>query len=161
MNVMTSDAAARPRSADGADAAAVAAARLAKVAELQRRRASAAGPAASAPSAHRAPARKSPALGSKIAATAIGVSTMLGLVAAMGMAAQKDSVTTVPVPAAPAQIVVMIHPGSANGSANSTAAAAPGVVQATPSQPIVLSAQPVIQQAPASQAPAAKTSGSR
>jgi hypothetical protein len=141
------------------------AARKAKVEELQRRRAAKAeAPAAvTVPADSRGSARKGVGQGSKIAATAFGMTAMLGLVGAMGAAAQKGSNTTVPVPAAPAQVVVVLHPAATDPAAATGAATAgaPSVVPATAGQPIVLSAQPVVRQAPAAAAPAGKTSGSR
>ncbi len=150
-----------------------AAAQRAKVEELQRRRAarnpanataslnSAAGPTRGAPVRH------SPALGSKIAATGFGLATMFGLVAAMGYASAASASTPPANTVAPAQVVVVIHP--ADGSASTAAvtgapavvAGAPAVVTATPSQPIALTAQPTVRPAPVSQAPAAKTNGSK
>jgi hypothetical protein len=106
--------------------------------------------------------RAAAARGSKIAAAGLGVTAMLGLVAAMGFA-NSTSASTPPAPVEtvpPAQIVVVIHP--ADGTAGSNAVAgSPGVLATTPTQPIVLSAQPTVRQAPASQAPAAQTNGSR
>jgi hypothetical protein len=140
------------------------AARRAKVEELQRRRAAKAeAPAAvTAPADNRGSARKGVGQGSKIAATAFGMTAMLGIVGAMGAAAQKASNTTVPVPAAPAQVVVVLHPAATDAAATGAATAStPNVVPANSSQPIVLSAQPVVRQAPAASAPAGKTNGSR
>jgi hypothetical protein len=106
--------------------------------------------------------RAGAARGSKIAAAGLGVTAMLGLVAAMGFVST-TSASTPPAPVEtvpPVQVVVVVHP--ADGTADSTAVAdLPGVVAATPAPPIVLSAQPTVRQAPASQAPAAKTNGSR
>ena len=91
--------------------------------------------------------------------------TMFGLVAAMGFAG-KTSASTPPAPvptAAPAQVVVVIHPADGR-AATAAVPGAPGVVAATPSQPIVLSAQPTVVQAPAPQAasaPAGQSNGSR
>ena len=160
-----------------ADTTAADSARRAKVEELQRRRAArsdadaTATPAVSAPSGS-APSGSAPrssprprggaAQGSKIAAAGFGLASMLGLVAAMGFAST-SSAETPPAPAAtvpPAQVVVVIHPADAS-AATAAVPGSPGVVAATPSQPIVLSAQPVVQQAPASQAPAGQTNGSR
>jgi len=160
------------------DATAADEARRAKVEELQRRRSarsgSAAGSGAGADATAAAePVRSAPRLrggaaqGSKIAVAGFGLATMLGLVAAMGFAGKSSaSAPAEPVATiAPAQVVVMVHP--ADGSAATAAVpGAPvvsgaGVVVVTPSQPIVLSAQPAVRQAPASQAPAGQTNGSR
>lgn len=135
--------------------------RRAKVAALQQRRAQTAPPAATAVASDRPRRRKSVAQGSKIAATAIGMTTMFGLVAAMGAAANNSAAAApavAPAPVAPAQVVVVIHPA---GAAGSTAAATPAGVQLASAQPIALSAQPVVRQAPASPAPAATTRGSK
>jgi hypothetical protein len=134
--------------------------RLAKVAALQQRRASSAPAAGTTTS--RSKRRKSVAQGSKIAATAIGLTTMFGLVAAMGAAANNSSAAATavaPAPIAPANVVVVIHPA---GAAGSTAAVTPAAgVQLATTQPIALSAQPIVRQAPASPAPAATTRGSK
>lgn len=147
--------------------------RRAKVEELQRKRAASAGtqgrtsvPEQGAP-AGRGSGRKGVATGSKIAAAGFGMATMLGLVGAMGFAQKNSDSTVTPPVIPPAQVVVVIHPatgtttGATTGAPGATAASTPAVVAAAPNQPIVLSAQPVVRQAPASQAPAAKTSGSK
>jgi hypothetical protein len=149
--------------------------RRAKVAALQQRRASAT-PTADVASTDIRRRRKSPAQGSKIAATAIGLTTMLGLVAAMGAATSNSSAAApaasaaaaVPAaPVAPAQVIVMIHPAGSGSPvvAATTAGAQPAAVQPAAVQPIVLSAQPIVRQASASPAqapaPAATTRGSK
>jgi hypothetical protein len=138
--------------------------RRAKVEALQQRRAQTAPPAASKVAGNR-PRRKSVAQGSKIAATAIGMTTMFGLVAAMGAAANNANTTAAvaaPAPVAPAQVVVMIHPaGSASPVAANVVGAQAATAQPASATPIVLSAQPIVRQAPASPAPAAKTNGSK
>jgi hypothetical protein len=140
-------------------------ARRAKVEELQRRRAARVEPAPAAPVPGVPRSRRGAAQGSKIAAAGFGMATMFGLVAAMGFAGRTSASTPpAPVPtAAPAQVVVVIHP--ADGTAATAAVpGTPGVVAATPSQPIVLSAQPRVVQAPAPQAtsaPAGQSNGSR
>lgn len=145
--------------------------RRAKVEELQRKRAASAGTQArtSVPepgaAAGRGSGRRGVATGSKIAAAGFGMATMLGLVGAMGFAQKNSGSTVTPQVIPPAQVVVVIHPATTTPGA--TAAATPGAtaaatpVAAAPNQPIVLNAQPVVRQAPASQAPAAKTSGSK
>jgi hypothetical protein len=169
---------------DAADAA-----RLARVAELQRRRAAARPtpasgvdvppphavdtvPATTTPTiptttptttpttAH--PRRAGAAAGSKIAAAGFGFAAMLGLVAAMGYASRSSAAAPqpAPTPAVPTQVVVVIHP-AAGSAASVTAPASPGARTASSSEPIVLSAQPTVRQAPASQAPAGQTNGSR
>ncbi len=142
-----------------------AAAQRAKVEELQRRRAARNSTTPTTPvnagiePIRSAPVRRSAAQGSKIAATGLGLATMFGLVAAMGYASAA-SASTPPAPAQPAQVTVVIHP--ANGTAPPAAVSGtPGVVAANPSRPIVLTAQPIVRQAPASPAPAAKTNGSK
>jgi hypothetical protein len=143
--------------------------RRAKVEALQQRRAGAAA-ATSSPAAargHRPSRRKSVAQGSKIAATALGVTAMLGMVYAMGAAANNATAAAATAPAAaaaPAQVVVVIHPAAGTGvaaAATATANANAGAVQAASTQPIALSAQPTVRQAPASQAPAATSRGSK
>jgi hypothetical protein len=140
------------------DAAAM---RRAKVEALQQRRATAAGDDATNDNrtAPQSKGRKSVAQGSKIAATAVGITAMLGLVGAMGAAAKASATPAAPAAAVPAQVVVVIHPAAA--STSPVAATATGAAVAAPTQPIALSAQPVVRQAAASTAPAAKTHGSR
>jgi hypothetical protein len=146
--------------------------RRAKVEELQRKRAASTGAQGRSPAPvadgpvpiGRATGRKGVATGSKIAAAGFGMATMLGLVGAMGFAQNNSGSTGTPQVIPPAQVVVVIHPATtvatAGGVPGATAAATPAVVAAAPNQPIVLNAQPVVRQAPASQAPVAKTSGS-
>ena len=124
--------------------------RRARVEELQRRRAAGAATHGSA--------RQGVATGSKIAAAGFGMATMLGLVGVMGLAQGNSGSYDTLQAAPPAQVVVVIHPATTPGA---TPGATPAVVAATPNQPIVLTAQPTVRQAPASQALAAKTSGSR
>jgi hypothetical protein len=160
--------------ADRHDIDAADAALRARVEELQRRRAArsdadrVAGeqtpPAGPARAARRPPGGA--ARGSKIAAAGLGLTTMLGLVAAMGYS-RASSVSTPPVPTAPAsppQVVVVIHPADATPATG----VVPGVAEqaaTVPLQPIVLNAQPTVRQAPASpaptQAPAGRTHASR
>lgn len=115
-----------------------------------------------------------PARGTKIAAAGFGLATMLGLVGAMGYtnrpanaaqpAAQPAAALTAPPP-----IVVVIHrnqqvAGSATGVPQLPAApagASTAVAVSAPAAPIALTAQPVVKQAPAAQAPTAATHGSR
>ncbi|MEQ1702017.1 MAG: hypothetical protein ABMA25_18055 [Ilumatobacteraceae bacterium] len=84
----------------------------------------------------------------------------------------QQNAATVPVPAAAPQVIVVIHqPGdNSTGTGNGGTVAAGGTVTAggtvaaggnTASQPVLLTAQPVVRQAPAAQAPAAKSNGSR
>ena len=130
----------------------------------------AATPAASAPRAR----RRHPALAGRIAVAGIGVSTMLGMVGAFTLserAAAGTAVTSGPVATQPIQVVVVIHP------ATTVPAADGGIVTALPevavpaaavpvvtAPPVVLTAKPQVQPAPAS-APApqqvVKTSGSK
>lgn len=143
-----------------------AAARRQRVEELQRRR----SPAPAESPRHDRPARSGAAQSTKIAAAGLGFATMFGLVAAITVAGSTSAVT----PAAPAQtappaqVVVVIHRADGTtdtavpaGSTSVSSAAVPTVVAASPAQPIVLTAQPTVVQAPASQAPAAQTHGSR
>lgn len=145
-----------------------AAARRARLDELQRRRAATPGATSTAtdPStivgarpAHPGarPPRAGAARGSKIAAAASGFAAMLGLVAAMGYAGRSSATPPQPAPA-PAQVVVVVHP--AGGTATPGAAATPGTVAAS-GQPIVLTAQPTVRQASASQTATGQTNGSR
>jgi hypothetical protein len=103
------------------------------------------------------------AQGSKIAVTGFGFATMLGLVALMGFAnkapASKPAVS--PTVSVPAQVVVVMNPADSQPGAIVVPGASGSVVAASPSQPIVLSAQPTVQLASASQAPVAQTNGSR
>jgi hypothetical protein len=147
--------------------------RRARVAELQRRRAASCRTSGSTTAeqattvdptptnAVARPPRAGAASGSKVAAAGFGFAAMLGVIAAMGYAGRSSATTPqpAPAPAAPAQVLVVIHP--ADGSATPVAAAAPGGVASSSSQPIVLSAQPTVSQAPASQAPTGQTNGSR
>jgi hypothetical protein len=122
-------------------------------------------PSATDPAAPRAnvrAARTGVASGSKVAAAGLGFATMLGLVAAMGVAGRSSAAApppAAPLPAAPDHVVVVIHPADATagqGGAPTAAGSAPAS-----SQPIVLSPQPTVRQAPASPAPTARTNGSR
>jgi hypothetical protein len=144
--------------ATDADADAV---RRAKVDALQRRRTVAADPSAArrqaattAPQRNGA-SRNGVAQGSKIAATAMGMTAMLAIVGGMSIAAQRKT-NAAPTPAAPAQVVVVIHPAAPGAAGAATGATG---VQ-TPGRAIALSAQPVVRQAASSAAPVAKTSGS-
>ena len=72
---------------------------------------------------------------------------MLGMVCAMGAAANNAAAAAATAPAAaaaPAQVVVVIHPAPGTGgvAAAATATANAGAVQAASTQPIALSAQP-------------------
>jgi hypothetical protein len=114
----------------------------------------------SAPRSNRAGA----AQGSKIAVAGFGLATMFGLVGLMGYANKTTVVTPAPAPAAavPPQVVVVIHAADGQAAAAAPSAATTGSVPtASPSQPVVLTAQPIVRQAPASPAPAAQTNGSR
>lgn len=151
------------------------AARRARVAELQRRRAATSRTSASgtdtpptavesASPATRAaarPPRAGVANGSKVAAAGFGFAAMLGLVAGMGYAGRSSAAPQpAPAPAAPAQVVVVIHPADGSAAQVGTPTVL-GAVTASSSQPIVLSAQPTVRQAPVSQAPTGQTNGSR
>jgi hypothetical protein len=143
-----------------ADTTAADVARRAKVADLQRRRASSGGQTSDVRSPAATPtstrSRNGVAQGSKIAATAMGMTAMLAIVGGMSIAAQRKT-NAAPTPTtAPVQVVVVIHP-AVSGVAG-TAGASTGVQ--TPGKAIALSAQPVARQATPSAAPVAKTSGS-
>jgi hypothetical protein len=158
MEPTTMNESANTAAAGAADGDAV---RRAKVEELQRRRAAAAdrsiGQAQTATAPQRSGAsRKGVAQGSKIAATAMGMTAMLAIVGGMSIAAQRKT-NAAPTPAAPAQVVVVIHPAASG--VGGTTGTVPGVQ--TPGKAIALSAQPVVRQAAPSAAPVAKTSGSR
>lgn len=141
--------------------------RAARVAELQRRRSvrptadsAATVDSVIVPSANvDASTRPGVASGSKIAATGVGFTAMLGLVAAMGFAGRSSEPENFPVvsPTAPTQIVVVVHP--AGGSA--TEAGSSGAVGAAADGPVPLTAQPTVRQAPPSQSPSGRTNGSR
>lgn len=94
--------------------------------------------------------------GSKIAATGIGFTAMLGLVAAMGYAGRTSASESTPEPTVPTQVVVVLHPAEGGGSTSAADGAAPAT-----NEPIALTAQPVVRQAPASDAPTGRTNGSR
>ncbi|HEY3485864.1 MAG TPA: hypothetical protein VGK49_10795 [Ilumatobacteraceae bacterium] len=115
-----------------------------------------------APASSRTP-RAGAAAGSKVAAAGIGFAAMLGLVGVMGVTGRSSAAKPQPaaqLPASPAQVIVVIHP--ADGTATqTTASATAGSIAAASSQPIVLSAQPTVRQAPASPAPTGQTNGSR
>jgi hypothetical protein len=132
-------------------------------------------PVMSAPRAR----RRHPALAGRIAVAGIGVSTMLGMVGAFTLserAAAGGSVTSGPVATQPVQVVVVIHPAtSVPGTGDGTVTTVPGLavpavavptvaVPAATAPPVVLTAKPQVQPAPAS-APApqqvVKTSGSK
>jgi hypothetical protein len=115
--------------------------------------------------------RRHPAQGARIAAGGIALASMLGMVGAMGYSSRSASAASTAPPAAvaaaPPKVVVVIHQSpaaapvggaSADPAAIATATPPPAVVAAAP---IPLTAQPVVQQAPAAQAPIATTSGSR
>lgn len=145
------------------------AAHTARIEELQRRRATARTGARRAidvtptsADASTRPQRARVAQGSKVAAAGFGLSAMLGLVAAMGYASTSSTPAPRPEPtaAAPAQIVVVLHPANESAAPPTAPSTAP-TVTTSPSQPIVLSAQPTVRQAPASQAPTGQTNGSR
>ncbi len=166
-----------------------AAARRERIAQLQQRRAATSRTAASSvaawpdpastastastasvvpQSAGRAPTatrgrRSGAASGSKVAAAGFGFAAMLSLVAVMGVAGRPSVAAPQPaaqLPAAPAQIVVVVHPADGTTAQVGTPATA-SPVPVSSSQPIVLSAQPTVRQAPASQAPTGQTNGSR
>ena len=101
--------------------------------------------------------RRHPAQGARIAAAGLGVTTMLGLVGAMGRGTDPTPSATAPPAATPATqppVVVVVHPA---GAANPVPAAG----AASPPATIVLSAHPTVRPAsPQPQAPAASTRGS-
>lgn len=99
------------------------------------------------------------ATGSKIVATAIGFTTMLGLVASMGIANRTtdSEAPSESLPVVPTQ--VLVDPPAGPLSEETSASADPA--SATTNEPIVLTAQPVVRQAPTSQAPSGRTNGSR
>ncbi|NLA34677.1 MAG: hypothetical protein GX868_03195 [Actinobacteria bacterium] len=117
-----------------------------------------------APSAPRASARSpraGAATGSKIAAAGMGFAAMLSLVAAMGYAGRSAaSAPPASAPSAPAPVMVVIHPADGTAAPAKTAVT-PGAASAALRQPISLSAQPTVRQAPASPAPTGRTNGSR
>jgi len=162
------------------------AARKARIADLQRQRASRTqAPTTSTVGAKTAATRspndtardRRPAGGAKIAAAGIGFTAMLGLVAAMGYADHSSDPEPPPMPAptapaAPPNIVVVIHP-SAEPTASAVTVVAnpagssnqPTVLTAQPkvisTQPRVSAAQPKVRPAPSAPAPRVRTSGSR
>lgn len=106
--------------------------------------------------------RAAAAQGSKIAAAGLGLAGMFGLVAVMGFSSRTSASTPPePVGSVPqARVVVVLHP-AAGAVGSSTSPGDPAVVAPTPGQPVVLTAQPTVRQAPAAAAPAGKTNGSR
>ena len=154
-------------------------ARMARIAELKRRRATSAvtvepessvvvadvvtaDVAGTSPSRGSRSNRSAVASGSKIAATGIGFTAMLGLVAAMGLAerSSQPDPQSPPVPTAPTQVVIVVHQAGAPGGVPGSSPSG-NVSSASNDQPVVLTAQPVVQQAPASKAPSGRTNGSR
>ena len=150
--------------------------RLARIARLQARRSTTTGPDTTTSQARRR--RRHPARDSRIAATAIGVSALFGLVTAYGVAAGDtgaELTEVAPDPAPGEPIVIQLRLVAADGSsvvaadavppgpAAADAVQAPSVPAAAPSGPAVrvLSAPDPVQ-APAGSAPVeARTSGSR
>ena len=147
-----------------------------RVEQLQRRRASrpvadqplvpsATGlgaPTVAAPRTTSRRSRRHPAIGARIGAAGLGLVTMFGLVATMGLA-QPSAATSAPelAVAAPAEVVVVIH---RTGTASPTDATT-SVATANPtSAPITLTARPTVKAAAPAQAqaaPAARTNGSK
>lgn len=150
--------------------------RAERVAELQRRRAAGARPDATAvatvdPVAPvesvasvtrriEGSSKSGIAGGSKIAATGLGFTTMLGLVAGMGLANRSSDAESelVPLSTTPTRIVVVVHPA---GGSSVDSSASSNVNTVTSNEPVALTAQPVVQQAPVSPAPSGRTNGSR
>lgn len=143
--------------------------RAARVAELQQRRAASSRSAmqtSATTDVVRCPARTGVAVGSKVFATGVGFTTMLGLVAAMGFANRSSSTEVPPIPVTPStepvQVVVMLH--SADGSVRPLGAPADIGAPSNVADPVVLTAEPVVRQAPVSAATptlSGRTSGSR
>lgn len=103
--------------------------------------------------------RRHTAFGSRVVAAALGVSSMFGIVAALGLnAAQAQTQAALPVipVEAPRRIVVVHHNTTAPGGIQD-------VATASASGPIALTAQPVVRvvQVPQLSAPVARTNGSR
>jgi hypothetical protein len=104
--------------------------------------------------------RQHPAIGARVGAAGLGLVTMFGLVAGMGLA-QGSTASGAPVPAAaaPAEVVVVIHRAS---TTSATDAPTPVATAAAASAPITLTARPTVKAASPSQStPTAKTNGSR
>jgi hypothetical protein len=121
------------------------------------------------PSIARRRSRPHPAIGARVGAAGLGLVTMLGLIAGMGLA-QPSTASGAPtqVSAAPSEVVVVIH-RTATGAVPSTdattsiAAAAPAP-STTAAAPIALTARPTVKAAAPAQAqaaPTARTNGSR
>lgn len=114
-----------------------------------------------------APSRRHSAEGARIAAAGFSLATMLGLVGVMGYAGRSTSTAAqpAPLPAPAPQIVVVLHqnPATTPTGASTISATNPTATSnaATAAAPIPLTARPVVQQAPATQTPIAKTHGSR
>jgi len=153
---------------------------LRRIQQLQRRRGVGTGaqttsstperdtPTKPVPSAPRRRSRPHPAIGARVGAAGLGLVTMFGLVAGMGFAQWSTaSGAPVPVAAAPAKVVVVIHrPPTGTISptdATTSVAAATSAPATTAAAPIALTARPVVRAAPAQShaAPAARTNGSR
>lgn len=114
------------------------------------------------------PRRRHPALGGRIVAAGIGVSTMLGLVASMGIAsATADDGTTgaepvtAPLADAPTAPPVVTVPNTTPATAADRSAPAPAPVTLTARPDVRVVAPPVVQSAAPAPAPVATTRGSR
>lgn len=99
--------------------------------------------------------RRHPARGSRIAATGLGLTTMLGIVGAMGYAHGASTPAAAPTSVAPPQVVVVVHrSGTAAGTETTSPTEGVRPAQALTARPTVRPA------APAAQTPAASTRGS-
>ncbi|MGB3410735.1 MAG: hypothetical protein WBA45_06015 [Microthrixaceae bacterium] len=108
--------------------------------------------------------RRHVAKGARIAATGLGVSTMLGLVGAMGYTKQTSTeATTQAASARQSPVVVVIHRGGSPDTVVGSVPAPSGqVTMVDTNTPTVLKARPKVRPSTTrSQAPAASTSGSR
>lgn len=134
----------------------------ARIEKLRQRRAASAPTTSTEPAARTAPPRRTPALGTRIAAVGIGGTTLFGLMAALALTDQAGATPeTTPPPTTPQPIVVVIHTNGSGGGVSSPVAAEPAS-----DSPIELRAQPVVRtvEVPAAGSegsPAASTNGSR
>ncbi len=126
------------------------------------------------PSTTRRRSRPHPAIGARVGAAGLGLVTMFGLIAGMGLAQPSTAASApAPVAAAPAEVVVVIH-RTATGAvpptdvttsiAAATTESASTESATAAAAPITLTARPVVRAAAPAQsnaAPTAKTNGSR
>ena len=107
--------------------------------------------------------RRHPASGARIGAAGLGLATMCGLVAVMGLS-RTSTVAQAPaaVAVAPNQVIVVVHRTSTAPSAGGERLATPVTTGTRTSAPITLTARPTVRAAPHSPStPTVHTNGSR